>query len=59
MFYAYKCENEKCVAKDKEVSINKPISECGREELCKECNEPMNRIYNIAGHQTFGDGYKG
>lgn len=58
-FYAYKCVNEKCESYEKEVDISKPMSESSREEFCEDCKEILQRIFSLAGHQTFGDGYKG
>ncbi len=57
--YKYECINEKCKNFKKEVEIDKPMSESSREEFCEECKEKLNRIFTLAGHQTFGDGYKG
>ena len=56
MIYEYECL--KC--KEKE-DVNKPMADYQREEFCKkcECAEPMQRVFGLGGHQTFGDGYKG
>ena len=56
-YYEYKCNNEKCTVT--EVLISKPMSASSREETCDKCSSVMERVFNIAGHQTFGDGYKG
>jgi len=56
--YNYKCEYIECEDYDKEVSVNKPMSEYNRVEECKHCKNPMQRVFSLGGHQTFGDGYK-
>lgn len=59
MLYEYKCTNEKCENYDKVIDIYKPMKDSSREEHCEKCEKLLERVYGVAGHQTFGDGYKG
>ena len=58
MFYAYQCKNEECEEFEKEFTVSKPMSEVSNPEFCKKCEKEVSRVYGLAGHQTFGDGYK-
>jgi len=57
MTYHYKCKNIQCKERNKEISINKPISEAGETEYCKECKEPLQRVFGSPGIKT-SDGIK-
>ena len=57
MKYNYKCINEKCVAGNKVVSIEKPMSESGKVELCKSCSKDLVRQFTVPSIST-GDGFK-
>lgn len=59
--YNYKCGNEKCEDHEKVKSVSMPMMEYSEDKLpkCEKCGEKPIRIFGIAGHQTFGDGYKG
>lgn len=52
MRYLYKCPH--C---EKEVTIEKPISESNRVEYCDICESELNRVW-IAPTITTGDGLK-
>ncbi len=58
MIYEYTCNTINCEQRNKEVLINKPIAESGREEKCPACGSVMQRMYDMVGHSTFSDGYK-
>ena len=57
MKYTYKCKNKDCENFDKEVIIEKSMSESGREEFCEKCNSKMIKVYNSAAIRT-GDNFK-
>jgi len=55
--YEYRCVNIKCNQRNKEIDIQKPMSEAGTSEYCKECGEPLQKIFGSPGVKT-GDGFK-
>lgn len=59
--YQYKCVNEECKEYQKAKSVNMPMAEYSEDKLpkCEKCGNATGRIFSLAGHQTFGDGYKG
>lgn len=59
--YSYNCKNENCEELNVEKTANIPMAEYNEERLpkCEKCGNPTYRIYNLGGHQTFSDGYKG
>jgi hypothetical protein len=48
MRYLFKCESIDCENRNKELIIEKPMSESGTEEICQECKNPLTRIYGSA-----------
>jgi len=59
--YQYKCVNEECEECEKEKTFQIPMIEYSEDKLpvCEKCKNKTKRIFSIAGHQTFSDGYKG
>lgn len=57
MKYLYKCTNDKCSENQKEVTVDKPMSESSREEHCEVCKKSLTREYKLGGITT-GDGTK-
>lgn len=52
MFYPYRCKQ--C---DTEVTIDKPMKDCDRNEVCHKCGGLMVRVFKLFGIKT-GDGLK-
>lgn len=50
--YEYKCE--KC---NTTTTINKPMSECSREEFCSKCKNKLSRVYSVGMTRYNGSGY--
>ena len=60
-WYEYKCVNENCEDFEVSKTVSIPMKEYSEDKLplCEKCGEKVRRVFGIAGHQTFGDGYKG
>ena len=58
MKYTYRCVNIQCTKRNEEIDIEKPMSEAGRTEYCKECKEPLQKIFGSPGIKPAGDKYK-
>ncbi len=58
MLYDYQCANEKCKMYKILSTINKPMAQASDTENCSVCGQPLQRMYGLQGHSTFGDGYK-
>ena len=58
MKYLYECKNENCSCYKMAVTIDKPMSESSREEVCECCKEVIQRVFTSPGIKTFNDGYK-
>lgn len=57
MRYNYNCQNEKCSMFEKQVTVNKPMAESSRVELCEECKKELRRDFSGGAIKT-GDGVK-
>lgn len=59
--YEYKCKNKKCKEFNKEKTIDIPMKEYSQDKIpvCDECKEKCFRVFSLAGHQTFFQGYNG
>ena len=57
--YNYKCINDKCTDKDKQVEVTKPMMDSDRKEPCKVCGVDMVRDYAGTSYGIgTGDGFK-
>ena len=57
MRYNYRCNNEECTSYDVVVSVEKPMSESSKIELCRKCNSVLTRQYSVPSIGT-SDGFK-
>jgi len=56
--YEFKCVNIQCKERNEIKVIDKPMSEAGETEYCKECKEPLQKIFGSPGIKPSGDRYK-
>jgi hypothetical protein len=55
--YEYRCVNESCEKFEDKVSVNKPMMESSRREICSSCLKTMDRVYSAFSVKT-ADGFK-
>ena len=58
MVYEFKCVNIQCSERNHIIEINKPISEAGKSEYCKECGDALQKVFGSPGIKPAGDKYK-